>query len=49
MQGVIRRSTLAAAVLSLALVAVMHAAGAPPGSDYTVTPLVSATSPARRR
>ncbi len=40
MHGVLRRSTLAAAVLSLALVAVMQAAGAPPGSEYTVTPLV---------
>jgi uncharacterized protein (TIGR03118 family) len=41
MHGVIRRSTLAVAVLSLALVAALQAAAGPPGGDYTVTDLVS--------
>jgi len=40
MQGVFGRSTIVAAVASLALVAATHAAG-PPGGDYLVTPLVS--------
>jgi uncharacterized protein (TIGR03118 family) len=41
MHGVLRRSTLVAAVLALALVAALQAAAGPPGGDYTVTPLVS--------
>jgi uncharacterized protein (TIGR03118 family) len=41
MHGVLRRSTVVAAVLSLALVAALHAAANPPGGDYTVTPLAS--------
>ena len=41
MHGILRRSTLVAAVLSLALVAALQAAAGPPGGDYTVTPLVS--------
>jgi len=40
MQGILRRSTLVAAIASLALVAAAHAAG-PPGGDYVVTKLVS--------
>jgi uncharacterized protein (TIGR03118 family) len=41
MHGVIRRSTLFAAVLCLALVAALQAAAGPPGAGYTVTRLVS--------
>jgi uncharacterized protein (TIGR03118 family) len=41
MHGVLRRSTLVVAILSLALVAALQAAAGPPGGDYTVTPLVS--------
>jgi uncharacterized protein (TIGR03118 family) len=41
MHGVLRRSTLVAAVLSLALVAALQAAAGPPGGDYTVTALAS--------
>jgi uncharacterized protein (TIGR03118 family) len=41
MHGVLTRSTLVAAVLSLALVAALHAAAGPPGGDYLVAPLVS--------
>jgi uncharacterized protein (TIGR03118 family) len=41
MHGVLRRSTLVAAVLSLALVAALQAAAGPPGGDYTVTTLVT--------
>jgi uncharacterized protein (TIGR03118 family) len=41
MHGVIKRSTLVVAVLSLSLVAALHAAAGPPGGDYTVTPLAS--------
>jgi uncharacterized protein (TIGR03118 family) len=41
MHGVLRRSTLVAAFLSLGLVAAMQASAGPPGADYTVTTLVS--------
>ena len=41
MHGLLRRSTLVVAVVSLALVAALQAAAGPPGGDYTVTPLVS--------
>jgi uncharacterized protein (TIGR03118 family) len=41
MHGALRRSTVVLGVLSLALVAALHAAAGPPGGDYTVTPLVS--------
>ena len=41
MHGVLRRSTLVAGVLALALVAALQAAAGPPGGDYKVTPLVS--------
>src|SRR5215471_11029933 len=41
MHGVLRRSTLVAAFLSLGLVAAVQAAAGPPGADYTVTTLVS--------
>ena len=41
MYGLLRRSTLVVAVVSLALVAVLQAAAGPPGGEYTVTPLVS--------
>jgi uncharacterized protein (TIGR03118 family) len=41
MHGLLRRSPLVAAVLSLALVAALQAAAGPPGGDYTVTPLAS--------
>jgi uncharacterized protein (TIGR03118 family) len=41
MHGVLRRSTLVGAIVSLALVAAVQAAGSPPGrGDYLVTPLV---------
>src|SRR5262249_53687180 len=41
MHGVLRRSTLVAAVLALALLAALQAAAGPPGGDYTVTTLVT--------
>ena len=41
MHGVLRRSTLVAAVVSLALVAALQAAAGPPGGDYKVTKLAS--------
>ena len=41
MHGILRRFTLVAAVLSLALVAALQAAAGPPGGDYTVTQLAS--------
>jgi uncharacterized protein (TIGR03118 family) len=44
MHGVLRRSTLVAAFLSLALVTALQAAAGAPGGEYTVTPLVSNVS-----
>jgi uncharacterized protein (TIGR03118 family) len=41
MHGILRRSTLVTAVLSLALVAALQAAAGPPGGDFKVTPLAS--------
>ena len=41
MHGALRRSMVVLGVLSLTLVAALHAAAGPPGGDYKVTPLVS--------
>jgi uncharacterized protein (TIGR03118 family) len=41
MHGAFRRSTVVLGVLSVALVAALHAAAGPPGGQYKVTPLVS--------